>query len=517
MSRLAFKGWILGWFALILTFWMTRNLPWHLDNYDQARHSYASYEMVGQNAWWHQKTPRQQIATKPPLASWFSAGFYYGTGSWPWAWRLPSLLAAAAILALLWKGGFQLAGMAGAFLATAAFSWNLLSLRLATLARTDMLLAFFIFGAGWLIWQRLAREEKWTWRDTLALTLLLSGATMTKGPIFQAFLLGGLVVWAFIAPKHSSKRAILTGYCIASVLSLIPFLVWAGSRIQVDPAFYEQVVVREFLGRFTTGETAVHNNQTWYFYLPHLLTTTAPWSLLFLAVLTLQKVRSTLRENPATLWLLCWALGGLLIMTLVPSKRMDRIFPVIPPAALFLAAVLPVFAARFAPWKKILLTTGTLAVVGYGSYSAISVWQGYQTHRDALVTFGKSIRHLSDSNRWKLVLIEAPDEGLILYAGEKRFQNLRHAAEGLRKGTWQVAMIDSRKLPRLVAEAGKMETLLKVQSPAREDLRYLLVKPVAAIARKPVSEARVRFRSHLLTRGHNPASCPSCIMPKADF
>ena len=42
--------------------------------------------------------------------------------------------------------------------------------------------------------------------------------------------------------------------------------------------------------------------------------------------------------SPATFWLLCWSLGGLMVMSLIPSKRVDRIFPVIPPLCLLLAA-----------------------------------------------------------------------------------------------------------------------------------------------------------------------------------
>lgn len=516
MNR-SINWWIPAWFVLILTFWTARNLPWHLDNYDQARHAYASYEMIGQDAWWYQHTPRQRAATKPPLASWMSAGFYQVTGSWPWAWRLPSLLGGLAILIMLWKSGHLLAGTAGALLATAVFSWNLVALRLATLVRTDMLLTFFIFGAGWLIWQRIRAQEKWTICDTLGLTLLFSGAAMTKGPIFHAFLSGGLVAWTILAPKNPSKRPIFLAYLIASLVSILPFLAWAGVRMQTDPAFFDQVVVHEFFGRFTTGESAVHNNQPFYFYFLHLLTKAAPWSLCFVGVFLIKEVRQSLRQNPATLWLLCWTLSGLLIMSIVPSKRVDRIFPIIAPAALFLAAVLPIVAARFTHWKRILAIITSLAVAGYGGYAIHEVRQGYQTQRDALVTLGNSVRQLCDANRWNLVLIEGPDEGLILYAGEKRFYNLRQAVTGLRENTWQAALVDSKKLPRLIEQAGKMETLLEIPSPTRKGLRYYLVKPAPSQPDKPRSEAKVRFRSHLLTRGHNPANCPSCIMPKADF
>jgi len=39
-----------------------------------------------------------------------------------------------------------------------------------------------------------------------------------------------------------------------------------------------------------------------------------------------------------TFWLLCWSLGGLIAMSLIPSKRVDRIFPIVPPLCLLLGA-----------------------------------------------------------------------------------------------------------------------------------------------------------------------------------
>src|SRR5262249_39950659 len=101
---------------------------------------------------------------------------------------------------------------------------------------------------------------------------------------------------------------------------------------------------REFVGRF--GET-IHRPQPLLFYLPHLLHKFAPWSVL-IVVIALFHLRSrnwrlpaAFREmSPETFWLICWSIGGLIVMSLIPSKRVDRIFPVIPPLCLLLAAQL---------------------------------------------------------------------------------------------------------------------------------------------------------------------------------
>nr|MDQ3624311.1 hypothetical protein [Verrucomicrobiota bacterium] len=121
-----------------------RNLPWHLDDKDQAKQAFVSHQMIGEGHWWFQHTPAGQIATKPPLAGWLSAGTYVLTGRqyWDLAWRLQGLLCAGLLLWLLWKAGDRLAGPgAGGFLAAVPFGLHHFTPRLATLVRTDMMLA----------------------------------------------------------------------------------------------------------------------------------------------------------------------------------------------------------------------------------------------------------------------------------------------------------------------------------------------------------------------------------------
>src|SRR5439155_948132 len=78
--------------------------------------------------------------------------------------------------------------------------------------------------------------------------------------------------------------------------------------------------------------------QPLYFYLPHLLHKFAPWSALMIGVAFFDlasrrwRIGAAFREmSPETFWLLCWSLGGLIAMSLIPSKRVDRIFPIVPP------------------------------------------------------------------------------------------------------------------------------------------------------------------------------------------
>src|SRR5207248_11053131 len=177
---------------------------------------------------------------------------------------------------------------------------------------------------------------------------VLALAMLIKGPFVYAFLLPGIglnavavALWATRTPRIARRLQIWPGWW-PWIASLALFLLWVIGGIVLQPGFFDEVVMRKFMARF--GET-IHRPQPLYFYLPHLLHKFAPWSLLLLAIAFADlhsrngRLRSAFREmSPEAFWLLCWSLGGLIVMSLIPSKRVDRIFPVIPPLCLLLAA-----------------------------------------------------------------------------------------------------------------------------------------------------------------------------------
>ena len=300
--------------------------------------------MIKEGHWFYQQTPHERVATKPPLVGWISAGLFAITRSWELAWRLPSFLAAIALAILLFRAASSAYGSIAGLVALGAFGLNLLTPRLATLVRTDMPLALVIFLIGLLIWKKIQRQHEWNVRDRLYLFALLTSSMLIKGPIVYAFLLPGIALfqWRGRARPHGAPACSAWSGWWPWIASLAVFLLWVGGGILFQPGFYNEVVMREFLGRF--GET-IHRPQPLYFYLPHLIHKFAPWSILLIAIAIFDlasrrwRIGTAFREMSSdTFWLLCWALGGLIVMSLIPSKRVDRIFPVIPPLCLLLAA-----------------------------------------------------------------------------------------------------------------------------------------------------------------------------------
>src|SRR4051812_4862071 len=260
--------WLIALAGLLLC--LIANLPWQVDDYDQAKQAFTSFQMVNQGRWLYQETPHERIATKPPLVGWLSAGSYLATRKWELAWRIPSLVGAAGIAFLLFRAANGAFGTAAAVVALAAFSFNLITPRLATLVRTDMPLALVIFGIGLMVWERIRLQRPWKTNDRIIFFGLLSAGMLIKGPVVLAFLLPGIVAFQ-LWPRRPAVSA-FPGYW-PWIASLGIFLLWVVGGVRTVPGFYDEVVVREFLGRFG-GD--VHRSQPILFYLPHLLHKFAP-------------------------------------------------------------------------------------------------------------------------------------------------------------------------------------------------------------------------------------------------
>ena len=204
--------------------------------------------------------------------------------------------------------------------------------------------------------------------------------------------------------------------------------------IVCQPGFYESVVVREFAGRFT--ET-IHKPQPLYFYLPHLFHKFAPWSVLLIGFAIFFWRRRERSMRPETLWLVCWSVGGLLLMSVIPSKRVDRIFPVIPPLCLLLGAQVAA-AVRVEPWtgkvRPWLAAALIFAGIFTGGYVAWKIGQGYHARSDALVRFSRHVRREAQQHDWRFAVVGGREEGMLLYLRRDHFLTPDDAVEQWKSG-----------------------------------------------------------------------------------
>src|SRR6185295_4937269 len=143
----------------------------------------------------------------------------------------------------------------------AAFGLNPFSQRLATLVRTDMMLALWLFLAGWLLGKKIASAGTWKPRQRWTFFLVVLASMLTKGPVIFAFILPGYVVFLLFTRRGERwKDAAMW------LLPLLPFAAWLAAGVLSSQEFYKQVVLTEFLARFDSGDTAVHDPKPVYTY-----------------------------------------------------------------------------------------------------------------------------------------------------------------------------------------------------------------------------------------------------------
>jgi 4-amino-4-deoxy-L-arabinose transferase-like glycosyltransferase len=447
---------------------------------------------------------------------------------------LPSILAAVALAIILFRAAQCAYGSTAALIAIGALGFNLLSPRLASLVRTDMPLALVIFLIGLLIWRKIRAQTKWQWREQVYMFVLLTTAMLIKGPIVYAFLLSGIALFQWrhgtarppgMLPESSRKERLDTAWGLQIwpgwwpwIASLAIFLIWVIGGILFQPGFYQEVVMREFVGRF--GET-IHRPQPLLFYFPHLLHKFAPWSVLMIAIAIVHlrsrdwRFRSVFREmSPETFWLLCWSIGGLIVMSLIPSKRVDRIYPVIPPLCLLLAAQIAARSScghgsvsraltnfeleqtahppspRYGEAGRTVATEGAtrfvyrwvgaalvFAVLFTGGYMVAKVVIGYRDHRDALAVFGRKFRHEAEAHHWRYEVVSAKDEGLLLYLRRTHFIQPAVAIVEWNRGNLDALVASAEKAPGLVRQLrdASLSQLKSNDKTSQQGTSYILI------------------------------------------
>src|SRR6516162_7772104 len=435
--------------AVILCLFVLTNLPWRLDDYDQAQQAFTSFEMIKEGHWFFQRTPHELIAQKPPLVGWASAAIYAITRWWDIAWRLPSFLAAVALATILFRAANAAYGAPAALIALSAFGLNQLTVRLATLVRTDMPLTLVIFLLGLLIWQKIRTCEPWKPRERWEMFALLTASMFIKGPMVFALLLPGIVLFQWLAGKPANAWCGLWPWIVSFAL----FLIWVICGIKFVPGFYEDVVMKEFLGRFS--ET-VHRPQPVLYYLPHLLQKFAPWSVLILAlgVLSFPRTRSGIRSlfrqaNPDILWLVCWSFGGFVVMSLVPSKRVDRIYPIVPPLCLLLAAQIDGSSRIKQTGERVLqwsAATLLFSILFTGSYVIGKVLSDYRDNANHLEVFSRMVNQQAVAHHWRYEVISGYGggyEGMLLYLQKPHFIKPHEAVQ-----EWNSETLDALVVPK---------------------------------------------------------------------
>jgi 4-amino-4-deoxy-L-arabinose transferase-like glycosyltransferase len=350
----------LAWLSLI---WRLGERP--LQNWDEARLAVSAAEMLHNRQWLitHYQGQPDLWSTKPPLLVWLQALSLHTFGYSEWAVRLPTLLAALALVALVaafarrWLGG-PLAGLlAGlALLGSKGFVAH----HVARSADYETLLLLFTTGqvlAGFA-WLHTRRP-----RYLLLLGAAVGLAVLTKS-VAGLFLLPGL---AIEVTRRGQLGRLLRQPALwgALLLALGPPALWYYLREQAAPGYWQAVWQNELGGRL--GAALEDHAAPWYWYLQGLASQKfLLWLPGLLAAAWALARRPGPRPARRLLTLVAWAGGGcLLVISAASTKLAWYDAPLYPLLALVLGGGLALLARLVArpatlaaparPWRGALL------------------------------------------------------------------------------------------------------------------------------------------------------------------
>ncbi len=321
--------------------------------FDEVYHAFTA-EAYAKNdpkgyEWWHQAPKGFAYEwLHPPIAKLIQAGSIKIMGDFPFAWRFPGTIFAAATVFLLYLLGKSLckssiAGLTAAFL----YAFDGLSFVQSRITMNDIYVAFFIvlsFSLFWRYWQRREDRRRLFW---VGLALGLSISTKWSG-FYGLPILGGLWFLGLIIDKKINPRNLVAGFWSFAVIPIIVYLL-SYSQFWLQGHTWNQFVeLHNQIWWYQTNLKATHPYQsgalTWPFmYRP-------VWYYVKYGEDTLANIYAM--GNPAVWWPGIVAVGWTLIVFLrsaaeVGTKRANFV----PPRGLQgLLLILLGYFGFFLPW-----------------------------------------------------------------------------------------------------------------------------------------------------------------------
>lgn len=358
--------------ALIFLFLGERDL-WDID---EGMHAAIAQNMVSSGDWVTPRFNGEPFYDKPVLFNWLNSVAFVIFGNTEFAARLPAALCGLGTVLLAFSLGRKLYDPVTGFLGGVVLLTSLGFIALTKVVQYDIPFTFFTTLALYFFTSAVLDEprRKWSFQAFYAAAAL---AVLVKGPL--GVVIPGLVIgaWLIVTRRFSLLRE------MQIPLGLLIFLVivtpWFVLMEKANPGYLDYFVVRQHFGNFLGGEGAMqprHPEAFWY-YVPLLLVTFMPWSLLLpqAAVRVFRQDRGTDSGMPH--FLTIWVAVLFVFFSAATSKLATYLLPLFPAAALIVARYFALFTNSPTARGRL----GLLAVTG-GAFAILASLATYAIVED---------------------------------------------------------------------------------------------------------------------------------------
>lgn len=293
--------------------------------------------MVEQGDWLTPHAPDELPLNKPPLTYWLIGVSYKAFGANYGSARLPSVLAALLVLAIVYALAMRLYGKLTGVVSIAMLASSFLFLSFARLAMSDMLLTLCTTAALACFMLALADGESRTRGLTLLGYVALAVGVLVKGPVAIVLVTAPIGLELCLRRKRGdlTRLRVLPGLALL-VLVAAPYFVLVYMRAGAAPLRF--FFFGENLQRFT-GHVYGSSGRPVWFELAAFFSDFAPWSVLIPVALWFGW-RSGAGWPRATRLLYLW-LGCTVVLFSLSSFKLDYyLLPAMPASALIVAPLI---------------------------------------------------------------------------------------------------------------------------------------------------------------------------------
>lgn len=353
--------------AVLLLPWLGETL---FNSKGEPREAIVAVSMLKSGDWLLPLSYGADMPFKPPFMAWIIATFawlFNGGVVNEYISRLPSALAAIAMLMAGYRWAERTRGARFALVFSIVTLTCVEVFRAAVACRLDMVLTACMVTAMYMLFDLSERKLKRKWLRYMAVILLLSCATMTKGPV--GALLPCFIVGVYrLLRRDSFFRTLFSMLAIAIASLIIPAVWYYAAYLRGGDAFFD-LMMEENIGRLTGTMSYESHVNPWYYNFMTLAAGLLPWTILLVAALTAVRRYRRKPLSPAALMSVTAAVITIGFYCIPASKRSVYLLPAYPFICYGIASLLEDKATtarvvRFFAWfVAILAVIAPMAVV----------------------------------------------------------------------------------------------------------------------------------------------------------
>ena len=346
--------------SAIVFFWGLGSID--LLSLNEGRRALAIQEMVSSGNWLLPHLNGELYLTKPPLLYWLSSSLAFIWGVNEWTLRLPSALAAIAVLIMVYRYALQQSGKWAALFAVQLLIANLGFAMLGRRAEIEMLLTALCVGSLLSALQYIQSQSSKNW--IILSYFLLALALMTKGPLVILLVTLPLLIAAIYSKNPHIKAVLLSGR--GWLIFLVVGLTWyAIVSWQLGFDIWATIAKRDMLDKMQSESAKPILSYLAWIAVDFML-------LIGLFLVGVKEFFKQQFQQSRQLVLLAATILPLIIFSLFSYKHAKYLLPIYPLIAILLAIKLAeIFDAATEAKKKIIVIIALLLPIGFAIFYAL--------------------------------------------------------------------------------------------------------------------------------------------------